>query len=87
MEGQQTMLLDVTCKAGKLQVSEDGFLRVKPIFGNNITWQIPCQAITQFTAQPSTLGCVTLLVHASGVSAYQIESFAETKLQSLAKVV
>ena len=80
------MLLDVTCKAGKLQVSEDGFMRVKPIFGNNVTWQVPCQAITKFTAQPSTLGCVTLLVHASGVSAYQIETFAEkniAKLQAL----
>lgn len=80
------MLLDVTCKAGKLQVSEDGFVRVKPIFGNNVTWQVPCQAITKFTAQQSTLGAVTLLIHAFGVSAYQIETFAEkniAKLQSL----
>ncbi len=80
------MLLDITCKAGKLQVSEDGFMRIKPIFGNNIIWQIPCQAITKFTAQQSGLASVILLIHASGVSAYQVELVVEkhlTKLQSL----
>lgn len=77
------MLLDVTCKAGKLQISEDGFVRVKPIFGNNVTWQIPCQSVMKFTAQQSSLGVVTLLIHASGVPAYQIEAFGERHLAKL----
>lgn len=45
------MLLDVTCKAGKLQISEDGFVRVRQSLTGSIVWQIPCNTITRITSQ------------------------------------
>lgn len=44
------MLADIQCKTGKLQVSEDGFIRVVAPF-NRIVWQIPCGAVTRITAK------------------------------------
>jgi len=44
------MLLDVTCKTGKLQVSEDGFIRIMAPF-KRIVWQVPCGAIVRITAK------------------------------------
>lgn len=44
------MLLDITCKAGKLQVLEEGTIRVMAPF-NRIVWQVPCGAIIRITAK------------------------------------
>jgi hypothetical protein len=44
------MLLDVTCKTGKLQVTEEGFIRVQAPF-KRIVWQVPCSAIARITAK------------------------------------
>jgi hypothetical protein len=77
------MLLETTCKAGKLQVTEDGILRIQVHFSKNVVWQIPCQAIIRFTTQPSTLGVLTLFVHATGAPTYQIETFGERHLPKL----
>ena len=44
------MLLDVPCKTGKLQVTEDGTLRVQQMF-NQILWQVPCSSVTRITSK------------------------------------
>lgn len=77
------MLLDVPCKTGKLQVSEDGILRIAPHFGKSIAWQVPCNTVTKFTTQPSTLGCVVVLVHTNGAPPYMIETVMQKNFPKL----
>lgn len=78
------MLLDILCKAGKLQVSEDGILRVQAPF-NKTVWQVPCNTVTKLTTQPSTLGALTVFVHTTSTT-YQVETVGQRnfpKIQAL----
>jgi len=78
------MLLDVPCKAGKLQVTEEGSLRVQAPF-NKTVWQVPCNAITGFTTQPGALGVLNVTIHTTQ-GMYQAEMVAKqnvAKLQAL----
>jgi len=76
------MLLDVPCKTGKLQVTEDGFIRIQAPF-NKVIWQTPCQTVTKFTAQPvGMLGAFTVLVHTTG-GIQQIEMVAKQNFEKL----
>jgi hypothetical protein len=77
------MLLDVTCKTGKLQVTEEGIMRIVPLFGKNVVWQIPCNTVVKFATQSTSLGIITLFVYATGVPTYQIETFAERHFPKL----
>jgi hypothetical protein len=57
----RAMILSIPCKTERLQVTEDGMLRVLAP-GNQLVWQVSCQAVTHFTAQPSSLGSLHLTV-------------------------
>src|SRR6266699_3501885 len=63
------MLLDIPCKQGKLQVLEEGVLRVAAPF-NRVLWQIPCQAVTRFTTQPGAMMTVNLTIHTTQGTQY-----------------
>ncbi len=75
------MLLDVRCKAGKLQVTEDGLLRVQAPF-NKVLWQVPYDAITGFTTQPGSLGAVNVTIH-SMQGLFQAEMVTKQNLEKL----
>lgn len=66
------MLLDVTCKAGKLQVSEDGFVRVRQLLTGSIIWQIPCSTITRITSQDGFAMSSNIIFH-TAQGQYQAE--------------
>jgi hypothetical protein len=74
------MLLEARCKTGKLQVSEEGFIRVQKPF-NKTDWQISCSTVTKFITQPIGLG-LTVLIHTSqGV--FTIETFTKQNFEKL----
>jgi hypothetical protein len=53
------MILNIPCKTGSLQVTENGTRSVLAPC-NRLVWQVPCLAITGFTAQPSSRGTLHL---------------------------
>lgn len=76
------MLLNATCKAGKLQLDE-GILRVVAPF-NKIVWQVPTGAVTRIASQPSGLACTVVVHTAQGPYTIEIVTKANAeKLQSL----
>jgi hypothetical protein len=75
------MLLDVPCKAGKLQATDDGSLRVQAPF-NKTVWQVPRDTVTGFTTQPGALGAVNVTVHTTQ-EMYQAEMVAKQNLEKL----
>lgn len=56
------MLLDVPCKQGRLQVAEEGIIRVMAPFNKTI-WQVPCTNVTGFTTQPGAMTTFNVLIH------------------------
>jgi hypothetical protein len=54
-------LVNVLCKQGKLQVLEEGVLRVLAPF-NKIVWQVPCADVTKFTTQPGSIGAINVTI-------------------------
>lgn len=77
------MLLNATCKAGRLQVSEDGIICVQAPF-SKLVWQEPCQNVTGITAQP--VGLAYTVIISTTTSTYTIELMTKAnveKLQSL----
>lgn len=74
------MLLDAPCKTGKLQVSEEGFIRLQKPF-NKTDWQIPCNTVTKFTAQPIGFGLL-VLIHTSQC-VFTIETFTKANFEKL----
>jgi hypothetical protein len=81
---KETMLLDITCKTGKLQVLEEGILRIIAPF-NKLVWQIPCQAVTKLTIQPGLMMTVNITIY-TAQSTYQAEMVTRQnfdKLQAL----
>ncbi len=78
------MLLDIHCKTGKIQVTEEGMLRVQAPF-NKTVWQVPCSAITGFVTHPGSLGSLNVTIHSMQES-YQAETVTHknfAKLQAL----
>lgn len=45
------MLLDVSCKAGRLEVLEEGTIRVRKLLSQQTIWQVPCSAVVRITAK------------------------------------
>lgn len=74
------MLLDVRCKAGKLQVSEDGIVRVIAPF-NKLVWQASASAITNIVAQQIGLGYTTIIHTSQG--SYQAELMTKANVEKL----
>lgn len=58
----ETYLVDIPCKQGKIQVLQEGILRVQQPF-NKTLWQIPCQSVLRFTTQPGSLVTVSIAIH------------------------
>lgn len=75
------MLLDVPCKQGKLQVLEEGMLRVMAPF-NKIVWQMPCAHVTGFTTQPGMLMTVSVIIQTTQ-GAQHVEMLTQANFQKL----
>ncbi|BCL83137.1 hypothetical protein ccbrp13_56020 [Ktedonobacteria bacterium brp13] len=54
-------LVNVVCKQGKLQVLEEGVIRVVAPF-NKIAWQVPCANVTKLTTQPGSMMSVDVTI-------------------------
>lgn len=74
------MLLDARCKAGKLQVSEDGFVRVIAPF-NKLVWQAPANTVTNIVAQQIGLGYTTIIHTSQG--SYHAELMTKPNVEKL----
>lgn len=57
------MYLDISCKTGKLQITDDGILRNQGLFGGSPHWQVPCQNVTGFTTQPGTMMSLDITIN------------------------
>lgn len=58
------MRLDFHCKAGKIQLTDEGVLQVKQAFGK-VLWQAPEQNITGFAAQPASMGSLNITIYST----------------------
>ncbi len=78
-----SMLLEIPCKDGKLQVLKEGVLQV--VATNRSIWEVPCARITKFTMHPGTMTSVNLLVHTTqGIYQARMVTKADVKkLQDL----
>jgi hypothetical protein len=78
------MYLDIPCKAGKLQVTDEGVLRVLAPF-NRIVWSIPCANVTRFTTQVGMLMSVNVTIYTAqgNYQAEMVTSQNFAKLQAL----
>lgn len=56
------MLLKFLCKAGSLQLDENGTLSVVAPF-NKPVWSIPLNSITKITTHPGTIATVNITIH------------------------
>lgn len=76
------MLLNVPCKAGKLQVDE-GVIRVVAPF-NKLVWQVPTGAVTKIVTQPSGIACIVMIHTTQGPYTVEMVTKANAeKLQAL----
>lgn len=74
------MLLDIRCKTGKIQLTDDGTLRVQSLFGKTL-WEAPAVSVTQFTIQPGIISSTVTIYTALGD--YQAETVANPNLKKL----
>lgn len=58
------MLLNITCKQGKLQLTEDGYLQVTQLFSKELTWR---ESVTDIQSIDVQAGLVmrTIAIHAN----------------------
>jgi len=75
------MLLNVPCKQGKLQVSEDGMLRVMAPF-NTCVWQVPCAEVTGFSSKAGAMMTVAIVIQTTHGAQY-IEMVTQTNFKKL----
>lgn len=78
------MLFSTTCKQGKLQVTDDGFLLVVQLFSKTPTWREPIAAIQSIGVQAHMI-MRTIIVRTQGQE-YQVDSLNTndvTRLQAL----
>lgn len=75
------MLFDVFCKQGKLQVLEEGILRVMAPF-NKLVWQVPCASITGFTKQPISVLAVNLAIDTTN-GTHRVEMVSQANFKKL----
>jgi len=57
------MLLSTSCKQGKLQLTDDGFLQVTSMVSAQ-NWRAPVGAIQGFSFKPGALGSCGFIIHA-----------------------
>lgn len=78
------MQLDIPCKTGKIQITDDGVLRIQAPFKKTL-WQVPCADVTGFTVQPSVIMMVTLTIHTTtgNYTAETVTKQNAEKLQAL----
>lgn len=75
------MLLDVTCKQGKLQVLEEGVIRVLAPF-NRVVWQMPCASVTSFSTQSGAMMTVAIAIQSTQGVQY-VEMVTQQNFQKL----
>lgn len=59
------MLFSTTCKQGKLQLTEDGFLSVVSLFGGQPAWREHAQSIRAFDVKPGAMASCGIVIHAT----------------------
>src|SRR5258708_31683514 len=59
------MSLSVTSKVGKLEITDDGFVRTTKLFGGAVVWQFPANTITEVSAKPGSIATVTITFQTS----------------------
>jgi hypothetical protein len=75
------MKLDVLCKQGKLQITDDSILQVVAPF-KKLVWSIPCAVVTNITVQPGSIGAVNVTFHTTqGI--FQAETISKPNLEKL----
>lgn len=67
------MRLDIPCKTGKIQLTDDGVLRIQAPFGKTV-WQVPESSVTGFTVQAGIAASVVTIHTTQG--SYQAEMVA-----------
>lgn len=58
------MLFSTSCKQGKLQLTDDGYLQVVALFSKQPTWREPVSAVKAISVQKGIVLC-SIAIHAS----------------------
>jgi len=75
------MILEFPCKVGKVQLTEDGFIRIKKTLGP-ILWQSHNQFVTGFTLQPHGLW-YTMIIYTQVQGSYAVEIVSKPNYMKL----
>lgn len=54
------MQLEIPCKTGKLQITDDNFLQVQQF--KKILWKVECSVVTGFSTQPGAMATVNITI-------------------------
>ena len=76
------MMYSATCKAGKIQITDDGTLQIAQIFGK-VLWQAPAQAVTDLAPQAGTLNLINVTIRAGSHGSYTAESMTPANYEKL----
>lgn len=75
------MLLDIRCKTGKIQVTEQGLMKVVQPFGK-VLWQANAVDVTGFAAQPGSLGALNVSIYTTN-DVYYAELVSQANYEKL----
>lgn len=75
------MLLDIRCKTGKIQVTEQGMIHIVQPF-NKIIWQARVQDVTGFAAQPGLMGALNVTIYTTN-DVYYAELVTQANYEKL----
>jgi len=78
------MILTIPCKEGNLQVTDDGMLRVVPLFGKKPLWQVAASSVTSFASQPGTMFTLTVTI-VSTQGTYTVGMVSKPNFEKLQK--
>src|SRR5260370_14724742 len=79
-------MLSITCKTGKLELTDENMLRsVRPL-NMGILWQIPASSVKDIIAQPGILGILNLTIKTEQGD-FQVETVAPQNFEKLQNVL
>lgn len=75
------MILRTRCKAGKLEITDDGTIRVIQLF-HRVVWQARTQDVKGFSTSPGTLASVNVTIY-TGNDTFVAETMTRSNYEAL----
>jgi|SRR5580765_2955129 len=75
------MLIDTSCKQGRLQIFEDGTIRVVSPFLKRLIWSVPHSHVRKFAVRHGIFSCSMFFTTSHGT--YQVDSIPKQYIRQL----